>query len=109
MFDVALPSVMQGIQLVQVESQAVLPGVNAGDLLRINFNNNCISVDGFYAIKRRANDWSGVRRFEIGLKGLKMLDCDQWKSMEPSDFDGIEVIGHVEKIYKSMGDIAHGN
>ena len=92
---------LQGIHLVQVEGSPA-PGIDAGDLLRINFNCRSIQEDGFYAMERR-NGSNGIWRFARGLQGLMVQDRSQWRVVDPEELAAFSVQGHVQAIYKSVG------
>lgn len=96
---VASPTV--GVQLVQVATSTIPGEIEAGDLLRIDFDQHAVSKDGFYVLQ--LGDWTGVRRFADTLEGPKVLDIDEWRPL-PS---GVQIMGHVDMVYTARRAAAH--
>lgn len=83
----------EGLQLVQVES-STLPGeIEAGDLLRINFDQRDLERDGLYVLQ--LGRWTGVRRLSRTLQGPKVLDIDTWSTVGPD----VSILGYVDMVY----------
>lgn len=89
-----------GVQLVQVEASTIRGEIEAGDLLRIDFDQHQVSKDGFYVLQLA--NWTGVRRFADTLEGPKVLDIDEWRPL-PS---GVQIIGYVDKVYTARNAIS---
>ena len=98
---VAMPNVLSGVHLVQVESQAIPGAIEADDLLRIDFDQRTIRCDGFYAMRRGA--WSGIMRFVRDLSGLQVEEGGKWKLVAGADLAAFEVLGCVRRVYRSAG------
>lgn len=89
-----------GVQLVQVES-STLPGeIEAGDLLRIDFDQHHFTKDGLYVLQR--GTWTGVRRFTGAIEGPKVLDIDRWADLPPA----VSILGRVDMVYTSRRTFA---
>ena len=93
-----LPTAQHGIQLVQVECQAIPGAIEADDLLRIDFDRHTIGKDGFYAMRR--GSWSGVMRFARDLSGLQVKEGARWKPVAPAELAAFDVLGYVDRVYK---------
>jgi len=96
-----------GIELVQVEASTMSGQIEAGDLLRIDFDQHEFSKDGFYVLQ--LGQWTGVRRFADTIEGPKLLDLDQWRPMP----GGVQILGYVDKVYTSrktlnLGEVRRG-
>lgn len=92
------PAQLAGVQIIQVES-STLPGeIEAGDLLKVNFDQQWPDRNGLYVVVR--GSWSGVRRFTVAADGaLEVLDIDRWIPVAPELH--LTVRGRVQAIYKS--------
>lgn len=96
-----------GMQLVQVESSTIPGEIEAGDLLRIDFDQRAVSKDGFYVLQ--LGTWTGVRRFAATLEGPKVLDIDEWRPLP----GGVQIMGYVDKVYAARNalnraEVRHG-
>ncbi|MET3498166.1 hypothetical protein [Variovorax boronicumulans] len=88
-----------GLQLVQVSASTIPGEIEAGDLLRIDFDQHAVSKDGFYVLQ--LGDWTGVRRFADTLEGPKVLDIDEWRPLP----GGVQIMGYVDKVYTGRGAV----
>lgn len=96
---VAAPVV--GVQLVQVAASTIPGEIEAGDLLRIDFDQHAVSKDGFYLLQ--LGNWTGVRRFADTLEGLKVLDINEWRPLPC----GVQIMGYVDKVYTGRSAVSH--
>jgi hypothetical protein len=96
---VSAPSI--GMQLVQVETSTIPGEIEAGDLLRIDFDQHAVSKDGFYVLQ--LGNWTGVRRFADTLEGPKVLDIDEWRPLP----GGVQIMGYVDKVYTARNALNH--
>ncbi|WP_369650230.1 MULTISPECIES: hypothetical protein [unclassified Variovorax] len=84
-----------GVELVQVLS-STLPGeIEAGDLLRIDFEQRSFASDGLYVL--RVGEWTGVRRISDTLGGLRILDINEWRPLGAT----VTILGRVEAAFTS--------
>jgi hypothetical protein len=90
-----------GVQLVQVEASTIRGEIEAGDLLRIDFDQHQVSKDGFYLLQ--LGNWTGVRRFADTLEGPMVLDIDEWRPLP----GGVRIMGYVDKVYTARNAISH--
>lgn len=88
-----VPKMANGMQLVQVETSTIPGEIEAGDLLRIDFDQHQVSKDGLYVLQ--TGDWTGVRRFADTLEGPMVLDIDEWRPLP----GGVTIMGYVDEVY----------
>ncbi|MDP9895338.1 hypothetical protein J2W32_004436 [Variovorax boronicumulans] len=85
---------MEGVQIVQ-SSSAALPGeIEAGDLLRIDFDQHCFGCDGVYLL-RTQNGWTGVRRITSTVRG-PLIEERQRRTPLGSN---VQILGRVLQVY----------
>lgn len=90
--------VLSGVRIVEVESSAHPPEIEAGDLLRVDFEQREIECDGFYALER--GNWSGVRRFQHTPGGLFVFEGGEWRQVTAEDRSTMRVTGRVMRVFK---------
>lgn len=90
----ALPcGALAGVQLVQSAS-AALPGqIEAGDLLRVDFDQRVFDRDGLYVMA--LGSWTGVRRIADTLSGPRIEDGEHGRLLG----NGVQILGHVQQVY----------
>jgi hypothetical protein len=99
-----LAGLPQGVHIVQVENSALPGEVEAGDLLKVDFDQHSIALDGLYCLAR--GSWSGIRRFAHTLTGLQINDGGTWRLVAPAELASVTVTGRVNAVYRSMGAFA---
>lgn len=82
-----------GVQLVQVATSTIPGEIEAGDLLRIDFDKHQVIKDGFYVLKR--DRWTGVRRCTDTPLSPKVYDGGKWIVLPA----GVQILGYVDMVY----------
>jgi len=84
---------LTGVQLVQSAS-AALPGqIEAGDLLRIDFDQRVFDREGLYVMS--LGRWTGVRRIVATLRGPRIEDGELGRPLG----NGMQILGRVLQVY----------
>ena len=89
-----------GRRIVQVESSPA-EGIDADDLLRIDFDTHEIGSDSYYVLERRDGAWNGVWRFSRSISGLQVQDGKHWRPVQQDELSAFNVLGRVDRVYKS--------
>lgn len=84
-----------GTQLVQVEASTIPCEIEAGDLLRVDFDQHEVRKDGLYVVA--LGSWTGVRRFVRTPSGTRVLDIDRWAPVPAS----ARILGHIQAVCTS--------
>ncbi|OAK55020.1 hypothetical protein A3K87_04265 [Variovorax paradoxus] len=97
-----------GVQLVQVDASTIPNEIEAGDLLRIDFDQRSFGRDGLYVL--RVGKWTGVRRIsDIVGEGPRVKQHDAWEALPT----GVEILGYVGMVYTprraaALREVLHG-
>jgi hypothetical protein len=90
---------LAGVQLVQSAS-AALPGqIEAGDLLRVDFDQHTFDRDGLYVMS--LGRWIGVRRVVDTLSGPRIEDGAHGRSLG----NDLQILGRVLQVYAPRNPI----
>lgn len=107
---------MSGAAMLQVHATLCWPVINAGDVLRVDFDRHSIESDGLYLLAMDdarpgeapySRRWFGARRFQQMPSGLYIReetarDGRQWVPATPSMVARFTVFGLVLDVFKSV-------
>jgi len=107
---------MSGIAMLQIHATLYWPVINAGDVLRVDFDRRGIEGDGLYLLAMDdarpgeapySRRWFGARRFQKMPSGLYICeetprDGQQWVRATPSMVSRFTVFGLVLDVYKTV-------
>jgi hypothetical protein len=86
--------------VVVANHQDITAGIEANDLLRIDFTVNKIEGDGGLYVITLDDDWIGYRFFQR-MPNLHMRDSTGSYPVTPDMLKSIKVVGQVKDIYQS--------
>jgi|GEM_PF-1940004 len=88
--------------VVVANHQDVEAGINACDLVRVDFTKNHIDRDGLYIITLN-DEWIGYRRFHFSHvePRLRIIGSHHDEAVTQEMLDKIKVVGRVIDIYRS--------
>lgn len=95
-----IPARLSGESLVPAGVCQVPGEIGAGDVLRVDFDADSVTRDGFYlveAVTADGVDWMGCRRFARTVGGVLMQEAGQW--IEPA---GLRIAGRVVTVYRAV-------
>lgn len=89
--------------VVVANHQDITAGIEANDLVRIDFTANQIDRDGLYVITLD-DDWIGFRRFVFSPiePRLRVMDSHDSYAVTQEMLDKIKIVGRVKDIYRSV-------
>lgn len=94
--------------LVQVNHSDPDQGLDADDLVLIDFICTKVETDALYVISYGIN-WVGFRRFRLGIDGeIFIEESGVMRALGQEDLQKISVMGRVIKIYKSIAQSTPG-
>lgn len=85
--------------VVVANHQDITAGIEANDLIRVDFTVNKIGGDGLYIITDK-DEWIGYRYFQRA-PDLQMSDGTQSATVTADMLQTIKVVGKVKDIYRS--------
>jgi hypothetical protein len=88
--------------LVQVTHGNPHVGIDADDLVMVDFSCQSIVCDGRYAITYD-NEWVGVRRISLNASNQVLLEEDgEMRQLDTNQLNKIKVMGRILGVYKSQ-------
>lgn len=94
----SLPS-ERNCAIVMTNTSSPDEGINAGNLLEIDFTKNTIEHDGLYVITLD-DEWIGFRRFQF-MPDLRIVSGSEVSRVTPEIMRSIKVVGLVKRVYRS--------
>ena len=85
--------------IVVTNSSSPDEGINAGNLLEIDFTKNTIEHDGLYVITID-DEWIGYRRFQL-MPDLRIVSGGEASSVPSGMMKSLKVVGLVKRVYRS--------
>lgn len=85
--------------VLQANASDIVAGINAGDLVRIDFTQTVIH-EGLYVVTLDDN-WIGYRRFQR-MPDLRILDGEKTIPVTPEILKEMKIVGMVKEIYRSV-------
>jgi len=80
--------------------------IKVGDVLRVNFDHQRVTVDGLHLVECMGADdvdWMGCRRFSRGIDGSLSVDDSgrgDWRRVD--DLSRLRIVGRVEQVYRAV-------
>lgn len=95
------PAMLAGVHLVPAGPCQLHGVIDAGDVLRVDFDCRVVKADGLYLVEAVSADgveWMGCRRFAVTVAGVQVEDGGAWCDV-PS---GLRVAGRVAQVYRAV-------
>jgi hypothetical protein len=99
-------STLTGRGLIPADLCQYGDAVQAGDVLRVDFDTITVRKSGLYlveAVNSEGVAWMGCRRFDPSINGVSMDESGRgdWRDVPSLSGAGLRVAGYVEQVFRA--------
>jgi hypothetical protein len=99
-------STLTGRGLIPADLCQYGDAVQAGDVLRVDFDTITVRKAGLYlveAVNSEGVTWMGCRRFDRSINGVSMDESGRgdWRDLPSLSGAGLRVVGYVEQVFRA--------